>query len=311
MDASELLLAKKHLRGLRIRLTFLLALLQIAVIAASAATLIFLASRQSWFEGLRDQLTSAYSSLMFPILGIGGGVVIVSTILSYFIAGMVLRPLSRSNTLLQKAPAEPDATPKKPVASVPIENVTPHSHLSHKGKLGEMLTDLLKISEFNEIEDLEKTIEAVDLRTLMTKMIREFEPYAKEHKITMTASIAAGETPLVITGNIAYISRAIGNLIKNSIDYNYPEGKVVITVSTDIDNVVVKIKDTGTGIPGEQLSALFDRFYKVGKDEAPDKKDVSGLGVVQSIIHAYGGEVKIQSTKDKGATTTLTFPLQL
>jgi signal transduction histidine kinase len=114
----------------------------------------------------------------------------------------------------------------------------------------------------------------------------------------------ASEVPL-ISADRNQIKQALFNVLKNSLEAMDRGGDIFITISSDDDWVVLAVKDTGVGIPADQLTRVFDAYYTT-------KESGGGLGmlILLKILRAHGGTVDIQSTPQVGTTVTLRFPLK-
>lgn len=117
------------------------------------------------------------------------------------------------------------------------------------------------------------------------------------------------DTVLTIIGNKEHLLQAITNLIKNAIEYNNTDGKVTIESTQQDQHAIITIVDTGSGIPQEDLSKVFDRFYRVDKSRSRSKGG-SGLGlpIAKLIIELHGGSISIKSA-ETGTAVTITLPL--
>jgi two-component system heavy metal sensor histidine kinase CusS len=136
--------------------------------------------------------------------------------------------------------------------------------------------------------------------------IREFYSIlAEERGITV---ICEGSAQL--KADQILFQRAIGNLVSNALQYTPRGGTVTISVrDADDRHVEVSVKDTGIGIPSEDLPNIFDRFYRArsGRSQHPEGTGL-GLPIVKSIMDLHGGKVHVQSESGKGTTATLRFP---
>ena len=102
----------------------------------------------------------------------------------------------------------------------------------------------------------------------------------------------------------------IFNLVENGIKYNRPGGTLHIEALRDGDNAVLRITDTGVGVPEESISHLFERFYRVDKARAR-KSGGSGLGlsIVRNMVERNGGTICVSSVLGEGSVFTVTFPI--
>ena len=107
------------------------------------------------------------------------------------------------------------------------------------------------------------------------------------------------------------MEEVFSNLIVNAIKYS-PEGsRVTVSAGIEGDSVLVKVRDTGFGIPQPDLAKIFQRFYRV-KNERTRMIIGTGLGlpIVKSIVEAHNGRIKVESELDKGSTFSVYLPVQ-
>jgi two-component system heavy metal sensor histidine kinase CusS len=103
--------------------------------------------------------------------------------------------------------------------------------------------------------------------------------------------------------------RAVGNLVENALKHTPSGGAVLLKTSADDGNVLVEVSDTGKGIPPEEISKVFDRFYRVDPSRSPASGGAGlGLSIVKSIMDLHAGTVEIRSELSQGTTVTLSFP---
>ncbi len=103
--------------------------------------------------------------------------------------------------------------------------------------------------------------------------------------------------------------RAVGNLVENALKHTPAGGTVLLKTSAGNGNVRVDVTDTGKGIAPDQVSRLFDRFYRVDPSRSPSSGGFGlGLSIVKSIMDLHAGTVEIRSESTKGTTVTLLFP---
>ena len=102
----------------------------------------------------------------------------------------------------------------------------------------------------------------------------------------------------------------IFNLVENGIKYNIRGGQLTVTLDRQEDNAIIRVQDTGVGIPADSLSHVFERFYRVDKARSR-KSGGSGLGlsIVRNMVERNGGQITVDSVVNEGSTFTLTFPI--
>ena len=175
---------------------------------------------------------------------------------------------------------------------------------SEAQRLINLIEDIIRLSRLDEgAEDMQR--ERIDLYALSGSVIDSLGNEAKENKITV--ELCGG--PAFIWGVRQLVSGMIYNLLDNAIKYNKANGSVKLSVSNEGEFSVVKVSDTGIGIPPEHQSRVFERFYRVDKSHS---KEVGGTGLGLSIVKhsamVHNAKIDLQSTPGKGTSITVRFP---
>ena len=175
---------------------------------------------------------------------------------------------------------------------------------SEAQRLINLIEDIIRLSRLDEgAEDMQR--ERIDLYALSASVIDSLGNEAKENKITV--ELCGG--PAFIWGVRQLVSGMIYNLLDNAIKYNKANGSVKLSVSNEGEFSVVKVSDTGIGIPPEYQSRVFERFYRVDKSHS---KEVGGTGLGLSIVKhsamVHNAKIDLQSTPGKGTSITVRFP---
>ena len=175
---------------------------------------------------------------------------------------------------------------------------------SEAQRLINLVEDIIRLSRLDEgAEDMQR--ERIDLYALSGSVIDSLGNEAKENKITL--ELCGG--PAFIWGVRQLVSGMIYNLLENAIKYNKANGSVKLSVSNEGEFSVVKVSDTGIGIPPEHQSRVFERFYRVDKSHS---KEVGGTGLGLSIVKhsamVHNAKIDLQSTPGKGTSITVRFP---
>ncbi|WP_252242856.1 HAMP domain-containing sensor histidine kinase [Clostridium sp. ZS2] len=163
-------------------------------------------------------------------------------------------------------------------------------------RLVDLVGELRKLSKF----DIEKNIlnkTEVNLKELIQNIIYNYESKALEKQITIESNLK----DIFINVDKNQFSQVLINILSNAIKYTNIGGRVELSMYEDIDNVNISIKDTGCGIPKEDIKNIFERFYRV--DRSRNKKTGGigvGLTIAQSIINAHNGEIIVKSELNKG-----------
>ena len=171
-------------------------------------------------------------------------------------------------------------------------------------RLNRMTQKLLSLTRIESQEDSD--CEIVYVAPTVDRVIRMLTGIAQENKITLKTQIVQ-DCPILVIEDDLY--QVIFNLVENGIKYNVSGGSLLVVVDREDDNAVIKVKDTGVGIPEESLGHLFERFYRVDKARSR-KSGGSGLGlsIVRNMVDRNGGKISVESTVGEGSLFTLSFP---
>lgn len=171
-------------------------------------------------------------------------------------------------------------------------------------RLTNLVEDIIDLSRLEEGGG-DMTWEDTDLYTLCDDVLQSLEPVAKRQAVTLRL---AGES-LQVRGVYQVLREMIYNLCDNAIKYNRSGGSVTVTVARRAGRASVTVADTGIGIPYEDQSRVFERFYRVDKSHS---RAIGGTGLGLSIVkHAaalHGAEIKLQSQPEDGTVITVLFP---
>lgn len=173
-------------------------------------------------------------------------------------------------------------------------------------RLHHLIDDMLVLSQ---IENAKEDVETVpcDLTQEIQTVFQRVEPIAGKNGITL--ELKAEETCLVASSPTR-LQQLFGNLVENAVKYNKPQGKVAVTVQRQRNMALVKVRDTGIGIPAEHLPRLFERFYRVDSSRSREIGGTGlGLSIVKHLAGLYHGDVSVESVVGEGSVFTVRLPL--
>lgn len=166
-----------------------------------------------------------------------------------------------------------------------------------------LVGDIIKLSALDEKSRFYEK-ETVDLYALACETAERLKVDAAKKHVTVNVE---GEKAEYI-GVRQILTDIIYNLCENAIKYNRENGSVNVSVAENDNNIILKVKDTGIGIPQEHQERVFERFYRVDKSHS---KEIGGTGLGLSIVkHGvlyHGGEISMESEPGKGTEITVTF----
>lgn len=166
-----------------------------------------------------------------------------------------------------------------------------------------LIEDILRLSELDASFEIE-TFEPVDLYELSQTCIEMLRMNAEKHHVTLSLT---GQKS-VVYGSRQMLDEVIYNLCDNAIRYNKENGKVVVTVGEEDDNVYLSVRDTGIGIDVEHQERVFERFYRVDKSRSKETGGTGlGLAIVKHIVALHHAELVLNSQVGAGTEIKIVF----
>ena len=178
--------------------------------------------------------------------------------------------------------------------------------LSHSIRLNNIASDLLTLSELESGRGQPQP-EHISVRAAVESALRAIEPEAGRRGIHL---VQGSMEDAEVLGSRVRLEQALINLLDNAVKFNRPGGTVRIeSGQEDQDHVFVTVADTGIGIPSEDLSRIFERFYRVDKARSREVGGTGlGLSIVKHAIERMNGIVKVESQVGKGSAFTVVLP---
>ncbi len=170
-----------------------------------------------------------------------------------------------------------------------------------------MVNDMLDITKIERNDFIMNRTE-VNIQHIIGSVANDLESYAKQHEITV--SIADLARDIVIYGDEMRLRQVFQNLMDNSIKYGKRRGHLTVS-SKNLDSTVeLTFVDDGIGIPQNEQSKIFDRFYRAS-NTSKSSSSGSGLGlyIVEAIIKQHNGDIQFTSIEGEGTTFIVTLPL--
>ena len=169
-----------------------------------------------------------------------------------------------------------------------------------------LIQDILALSEIENKKNL-KELQTIDI----VKVIDDAIELLSEHAIKKDIDIKFYKnSDKVISGDEKWFVQMIINLLDNALKYTPEKGLVEINLYEEMDNIIIKIRDTGFGIPKEDLARIFERFYRVDKARTREIGGTGlGLAIVKHIILSLGGSIEVESELGKGTEFTINLPI--
>jgi two-component system, OmpR family, phosphate regulon sensor histidine kinase PhoR len=176
---------------------------------------------------------------------------------------------------------------------------------NHAERLSHLVCDLLALSE---LESGEVTLQPrkIELEAGVKHALLLVEQRGEEKGVTLRQTGLAGLSVLADPGRLEQV---LINLLDNAIKYSGQGGEVTVEAAPEGEMVRIKVRDTGIGIPEQDLPRVFERFYRVDEARSRERGGTGlGLSIVKHIVQAHGGSVSVESTQGKGSVFSFTLP---
>ena len=169
-------------------------------------------------------------------------------------------------------------------------------------RLIQLTRTLLEMSNLRQVARNER----IQLAPMIEEIFTDLAPLSDKLGVTLTA-----EGDGIMTGSDALIYRLIFNLTENAVKYNRPGGSVRVCVTQETEKLLIRVSDTGCGIPEKYQQSIFQPFFRVDKSRSREYGGAGlGLSLVWEIANLHGGSVWVEESSDKGTTIAVGLPTQ-
>jgi two-component system sensor histidine kinase BaeS len=179
--------------------------------------------------------------------------------------------------------------------------------LDQTQNLAALLDDLHELA-LAEAHELPLDRQDTDLRQLVSMTTEMYQSFAAMQSIGFQAELPP--SPVIYNIDACRVRQALQNLINNALRYTPEGGEILVRMTSNPESVVIDVKDTGAGIAPENLSRVFDRFYREDSSRNRQLPGTGlGLAIAQAIIQAHGGKIKVESAGvNQGSSFTIELP---
>ena len=169
-------------------------------------------------------------------------------------------------------------------------------------RLTQMTKTLLEMSNLQQVARNER----IQLAPMIEEIFTDLAPLAEKRGVTLDAE---GDGSLI--GSDALIYRLLFNLTENAVKYTRPGGSVRVELAQGQEKCIIRVSDTGCGIPEEYQRSIFHPFFRVDKSRSREYGGAGlGLSLVWEIANLHGGSVWVEESSDKGTTIAVGLPTQ-
>lgn len=242
---------------------------------------------------------------------------------SWKLSGIAMQPIYYSYQQIQQFTADAAHELRTPLAAIratvestirlePLTETEAKETLKTVNRQNQRLSQLVKdllLSRMDQ-DTVSPSKKLCCLNDLINDTQEELAAMVLNAELFLTTDIR-GEEAIYILGNEEQLYRVIFNLAINAIQYTPPGGNIILSLDSSHQQAIIQVEDTGIGIPLNEQSRIFDRFYRVHGDRSR-KTGGSGLGlaIVKAIIQAHRGSIEVESKPGTGSTFTVRFPLK-
>ena len=168
-----------------------------------------------------------------------------------------------------------------------------------------LINDILMISRL-EAKDAEVVVSDVRISVLLDEITDSLKPAAASGQVFIHCDCQ----PLCIKANPQQMKELLSNLVSNAVKYNRSGGQVWVNIREKGEDLVIRVRDNGVGIPQESLDRIFERFYRVDKGRSRKQGGTGlGLSIVKHIVNFYHGTIRVTSQLEEGTEFTVAIPL--
>ncbi|MBN2431228.1 MAG: PAS domain-containing protein [Acidobacteria bacterium] len=174
-------------------------------------------------------------------------------------------------------------------------------------RLNAIIEDLLELARLEQIQERSNVHRSIDrVRDPLIAAVETCRRQAEEKDIHIELHCDENLNGKI---NAALIEEAVVNLVDNAIKYSEPGSRVQVVAESENSGIAIHIIDEGCGIPGEHISRIFERFYRIDKARSRKMGGTGlGLAIVKHIAQAHNGSVDVTSTPGRGSTFTIRLP---
>lgn len=194
----------------------------------------------------------------------------------------------------------------------PIDDRATEEHFlsvieSEADRMTRIVKDLLTLSHLDHKSEQPQKVERIDIKQLLENVVDKMIINAKNKSQTLSYRPIT-DTPL-FKGDRDKLEQVVINIVGNAIKYTPEGGNIEIYTGRLYNDIYIKVIDNGIGIPKENISRVFERFYRVDKARSRDTGGTGlGLAIAKQIVESFGGNITITSEPDKGTEVIISLP---
>ncbi|MCL6547857.1 MAG: cell wall metabolism sensor histidine kinase WalK [Alicyclobacillus sp.] len=174
-------------------------------------------------------------------------------------------------------------------------------------RMKRLVNDLLDLAQL-ESGQFQLSLRELDIVGLARRVGRKFQTLAAERDVALVTELP--DQPIVVWGDADRLEQVLTNLLDNALRHTSSGGRVSAEVGVRRSHATIRVSDTGSGIPEEDLPYIWERFYKADKARTRGTSGTGlGLAISRQIVLEHGGDIIVESAVGQGTTFTVVIPL--
>lgn len=270
-----------------------------------------------------EEIDAVKNRLFFVLIGGAGVTLILSGLGGIWLTHEAIAPIKASFLQLKQFTADASHELRGPLTAIKasVDIMKSHPERIHPkdtkkitaissatDQMGQLIEDLLFLARTDKnvvMPTREK--KSICLDDILQNIIVLLEPFAQRKNITLKSKIQQG---FLVLGEQSQLTRLFSNLLQNALQYTPEGGTVILELKKQNRFAIINVKDTGIGIPPEQLPYIFDRFWRADKARSRREGGTGlGLAIVKAISESHGGKIFVTSNVNVGSCFQVRLPL--
>lgn len=255
-------------------------------------------------------------SLLVPVaLGIIG-------LTGWVLGGLAMQPIRQAYDQLQRFTANASHELRTPLAAVlsnaqvgllvPLDPEQQRSYLEQVVKaaksMSTLVSNLLLLARHSG-RLAPESLKEIDLTSLLKELADAYSTQATAKQLSLKSDLP--QQPVELEAEPDLLRQAVENLLSNACKYTQPSGTVQLRLFTQSHWAVIQVSDSGVGIPQADLPHIFERFYRVDKQQSRQTGGFGlGLALAKQLVEAHGGQISVTSVVGEGSTFQIELPLK-
>ncbi len=272
---------------------------------------------------LSNEISNSKKKIAYELIVLNTLILIFSATASYLLSGYTLEPINQSLKAQKQFISDASHELRTPLTALKttIEVALRNKSVKKNKKITQLLTD--NLSEVNNIIALSNSLlnlnryynngssldfEEIELQDTINDSIKQINKQAKQKQITIKTKL----TKIKLKADRSSIVELLLILLDNAVKYTQPKGQITVESLKDKNFAVIKVSDTGIGIPKKYQEKIFERFFRLDSSRTKQNETGFGLGlaIAKKITALHKGSISVISQPNQGSTFIVKLPIK-